>query len=183
MCHKVLKLRPLLIILAIGFFGLAVYQIIEYKQAIMPKDHVYVCDNPNHESDFDNFLLESIKDPEGHTWVPTYIIIKDNYIIGSFNGGIDVDEFVDKLAVVAAYDLKFIELPNYQITNLNNERKSLQEIFTGNDLYILELSWYGCEDCAYQDENFTDDIYKKFSTSHIFRYYIKSDFDDVAKLY
>lgn len=176
--RTLVKLRPVLLILAILCFikaGLFVYH---YNMAKLPDSHVYVCDNPNYRSDFDLW----IKDDIGVTWVPSYVIINDGYVIGAFDGAIDVDDFSDKLATALSFNLPFVEVPNIAIENINGERISAKKLF-GSGTYILEVSWVDCKDCKYQDEHFTDDIYERFSTKNIYRYYIMSEKSKVIDKY
>lgn len=144
----------------------------------MPTSHVYVCDNPSYLSEFDTWLKEKI------SWVPSYLIVKNGYIIGAFDGCIAESHFTSTLGTVLSLNLPFYELPAFQITNLNNERKYLKDIFNEpNTYYIFEIHWLTCKDCIYQDENYTQDIYEKYGTKHIYRYYLRSEFNDVLNKY
>lgn len=145
----------------------------------LSSSHVYVCDNPEHKSDFEQWMHDELE----LDWVPTYIVIKDQSIIGKFPGDIDKEEFSSKMALCVAYDMKAVALPNYEISNLDGERKNLYDIFSGNDTYILEVHWVDCEDCQHQDDNYTKAIYSKYGTSNFYRYYIKSDKEKVQEKY
>lgn len=173
------KLRPLLIIVAILCFIKVGLVIVNYNATKMPLDHVFVCDNPKHDSEFDIWIREDL----GTTWVPTYIIIQDGYVVGAFNGDIEESQFSDNLAMASSYNMQFLEIPDYEIENLAGERISVKDLFGTNGLYILELAWIDCEDCDHQDENYTDDIYAKYSTSNIYRYYIRSEKSKVLEKY
>jgi len=175
------KLRPLFLIVAvlcIAKVGIMIYQ---YNVSQMPTSHVFVCDNPNAEfrSDFDLW----IKDELGITWVPSYIVIQDGYVVGIFDGNIDVYDFTDKLSISASYNIPFSKVPDYYIENLDGERLKASDIFGNEGLYILEISWITCDDCIYQDEHYTDSIYEKFTTNHIYRYYVLSDRKKVEEYY
>lgn len=167
------KLRPLLFIVAIICFVKAGTIARNYIITQMPASHIFVCDNPNVEfrSEFDLWLKNELKIEH----VPTYVIIQDGYVIGIFDGCIDEYDFSSKLSMAASYNIQFNKIPDYKIENLNNERVSASEVFGKPGLYVLEISWIECEDCKYQDEHFTDSIYKKYTTNNIYRYYVLSD--------
>ena len=57
------------------------------------------------------------------------------------------------------------DLPEIEITNIDNQTTMANNTF-GNGLIILEISWIGCPDCEYQDENFTYDVYMKYGTTN-----------------
>lgn len=172
---------PVITILVIGILCGA-YSILKdlymTKRAEMPTSHVYVCDNPEHKSDFDNWL----KDDVGLDWVPSYVIIKDGVVIGSFKGDIDESTFSTQLATCSAYNLEVTKLPNYEITNLDGERKVVTDIFTSG-IYVLEVAWIDCPDCIHQDDNYTNTIYNKYGTSKFYRYYVRSTADPVKEKY
>lgn len=184
------KFGPLIVFCLIILIGLAGLNIYRHSRIVMPRDHVYVCDNPNHDSDFDTWLKQTIgrkyDDGEMHLWVPTYAIINDGYVIAAFEGDIAEIEFSDKLTTAYAFtsnmQLDELKLPNYEISNLKGEREKVSTLF-GEGTYILELHWIDCPDCIHQDENYTDSIYEKYTTKNIYRYYIKSDFDKVNEKY
>lgn len=184
------KFGPLIAFCLIILIGLAGLKIYRQSRTIMPRDHVYVCDNPSHDSDFDAWLKQSIgrkyDDGEMHLWVPTYAIINDGYVIAAFEGDIEEIEFSDKLTMAYAFtanmQLDELKLPDYEISNLKGERERVSTLF-GEGTYILELHWIDCPDCIHQDENYTDSIYEKYTTKNIYRYYIKSDFDKVDAKY
>lgn len=175
------KLRPLFIIFAILCFVKVGFMIYNYQVTQMPRSHVFVCDNPNakYKTEFDLWIQEELK----VTWVPSYVIIQDGYVVGTFDGGIEVGEFTDKLTMAAAFNLQFSEVPDFEIENLNGERMPASEVLGKPGLYILEVVWIDCEDCEYQDDNFTDDIYEKFTTKNIYRYYVLSDREEVSERY
>lgn len=175
-------LGPIIVFMAIillGYFGFKIYR---HTQTIMPTDHVYVCDNPEHLSDFETWIREDV----GVTWVPTYIIINNGYVIAAFEGNIEEIEFTDKFAMANAYianmQLEYLKVPDYEISNLDGERKPASEVFS-DGMYILEYHWIDCKDCEHQDENYTEGIYEKYTTSQIYRYYVRSDHDKVAEKY
>lgn len=170
----IVTLLTILVIIGVG-----VYHYMKQQRALMPLSHVYVADNPTYNSDFDNWIREDL----GIDWVPTYIIIKDNNVIGTIRGGISEKEFTNQLGTILIQQIPFKPLCDFEIGNLNNERHSLTDIMTGDSYYILELSWIDCEDCMYQDANFTDEIYLRYGTKMIYRYYIHSDFDKVLDKY
>lgn len=150
------------------------------KMSILDQSHVYVCDNPKEKSKFDLWLTDTV----GIDWVPSYIIIKNNYVIGAFNGCIEKDLFTLQFSTALALNINFVELPNYQITNLNGDRQYLTDIFNKKDtVYIVEIHLLTCKDCIYQDEHYTDDIYNEYTTTNIYRYYIKSEFNEVFDKY
>ncbi|MBQ8218447.1 MAG: hypothetical protein IJZ79_01520 [Bacilli bacterium] len=175
------KLRFLFIIVAIICFAKVGMTIYTYHISQMPTSHVFVCDNPNAEfrSDFDLW----IKDELGITWVPTYVIIQDGYVVGAFEGNIDEYDFTDKLAMAASFNIPFSPVPDYEIENLDGERLKASDVFGGPGLYVLEISWIDCEDCMYQDEHFTDKIYETYSTNNFYRYYVLSDRVKVENYY
>lgn len=176
------KLGPLIVFIAIILLGFIGFKIYRHTRTIMPKDHIYVCDNPEHLSDFETWIKEDV----GVTWVPTYLIINNGYVIAAFEGDIEEIEFTDKLTMAYAYtynmQVDYLRVPDYEISNLEGERKPASEIF-GDGLYILEYHWIDCKDCEHQDENYTDSIYEKYTTDMIYRYYVKSDHDKVAEKY
>lgn len=168
----------IIITICYGAFSIGKKYYMEYRST-MPTSHVYVCDNPKHDSDFDAWLKETVD----VNWVPTYVIIKNQTVIGSFPGDIDKEEFSTKVALCANFNAEVAKLPDLEISNINDERKSLKEIFSGDATYILEVHWFDCEDCEHQDQYFSKEIYSKYSTSNFYRYYIKSEKDDVSAKY
>lgn len=167
------------IILLLGALVFGLYKFYVYKRTTIPTSHIYVSDNPNHKSDFDKWLTEDLK----MSWVPSYVIINNKKVIGVINGGISEKELTSKIGTCLAVNYEYCNLTDLEITNLDGDRKSLNEIISNNGLYILEISWYGCEDCEYQDKHFTKDVYLTYSTNIIYRYYINSNFNDVKNLY
>lgn len=176
-----IKLRPLFIIVAILCFAKVGLMIHHYQITQMPRSHVFVCDNPSakYKTEFDLWIQNELN----VTWVPSYVIIQDGYVIGAFDGGIEVGEFTDKLTMAAAFNIQFSKVPDFEIENIDGERMPASQVLGKNGLYILEVVWIDCKDCEYQDENFTDDIYEKFTTNNIYRYYILSDRDKVSEKY
>lgn len=172
---------PVIFLLIFGILC-GVYSILKEtylkKRAEMPTSHVYVCDNPEHKSDFDNWL----KDEVGLDWVPSYVIIKDGKVVGSFNGDVDESTFSTQMATCTAYNLEVTTLPSYEITNLDGERKAVNQIFS-NGTYVLEVAWVDCPDCIHQDENYTGTIYNKYGTSKFYRYYVRSGVEPVREKY
>ena len=176
------RLRPFILVLGISLILYAGFLLAKgiwlNHRSEMKTSHVFVCDNSEHKSDFDTWLSDEL-----HVdWVPTYIILKNNIIIGSFPGDIDVNEFSDKLATVVAMNIPIAKFPSYAITNLDGERKNISTLFDDN-VNILEIHWIDCDDCKHQDENYTDEIYAKYSTDMIYRYYIRSDKNKVLEKY
>lgn len=176
------RLGPIIVFIAIillGYFGFKIYR---HTRTIMPTDHVYVCDNPEHFSDFETWVKEDV----GVKEVPTYLIINNGYVIAAFEGDIEEIEFTDKFAMANAYtanmQVDYLKVPDYEISNLDGERKPASEVF-GDGMYILEYHWIDCKDCEHQDENYTQSIYEKYTTDRIYRYYVKSDHDKVAEKY
>ena len=152
--------------------------IIMHNRTTISKSHVFICDNPSHKSDFDSWL----KDDLCLNWVPTYFVVNNGMVIGSFMGDINVNEFKEQLGTVLAFNLPVTEFPEYEIENLNGDRIPANEIFP-DCVYILEIVWYDCKDCQHQDENYTKDIYAYFGANNIYRYYINSERTDVEKYY
>ena len=173
---KIIILIILGLLIIGGYFGVKYYMKV---RVTMPKSHVFVSDNPEHKSDFDNWL----KDDLGVNWVPTYIVFKDGYIIGTFPGDISEEEFSSKVTLASMANVKLSSIPNFYISNLNNERKSLNDLFNRSGLFILEIHWIDCPDCEEQDSKYTQSIYDKYTTTRMYRYYIKSDFDKVQEKY
>lgn len=168
-----------LIILSICIYNILSNAIIcyKYKYSELPKSHVYVCDNPRHKSDFDNWLKDI-----GLDWVPSYIIIKDGKVLDIIRGGISEKTFTDNLEVTLNNNMFIDELPEYSIENLNGNRESVHDLFS-QGIYILEIHWIDCPDCIYQDTHYTAEIYNKYTTRYIYRYYINSEKSDVLNKY
>ena len=162
---------PLIIAVILGITAYVVFKKVQHEHSIMPKSHIYVCDNPKVFSDFDKWIREDLK----ITWTPTYMIVKDGYVVGAFAGAIPADKFTENLAYSVAYDIKFQQLPDLEISNLEGERKPISEILGQPGTNILEIVWVDCGDCTYQDQHYTDDVYEMYTTDRIYRYYIKSD--------
>lgn len=153
-----------------------------YKSTINPA-HVFICDSKSQKSEFDNWISKEAD----VDWVPTFIIIKNKKIIGTLfdnskDGVLDVNEFSHNLAILEKTPRMNLDLPDYKITNINNESKSLKDIVTTNDLYILEIAWIDCPDCKNQDK-YNKKIFAKYSTKNIYIYYNNSYRDDVVDKY
>lgn len=177
--YKILnKFIPMIIIVAIVCFIFVGYKIVQHIGSRMPKDHIYVCDNPKVYSDFDNWLVDDL----GCQWVPSYVIIHNGYVIGMFNGDCPLSDFDFNLSLIMSQDIAFKELPNYEIENINGHRVNVRDLFN-DGYYVLEMHWIDCPDCKHQDANYTDDVYFKYSTDRIYRYYFKSDRTTVEEKY
>ena len=162
----------LLILLVIA----GVYDLIQYNnRKTMSDSHIFVCDNPENYSDFDNWVINTV----GVDKVPSYIIIYNNNVIGVINGNIPEKTFTDELGTILATGNVICELPDYSISNIVNDTKTLKDISNQHKMVILEISWLTCKDCIEQDNNFTEAIYSKYSTEQIYRYYLKSKKDEV----
>lgn len=149
------------------------YKVKTKQRTTMPTSHVYI-----ESEEFTTWLEDNI----GLNWAPTYIIIKNNRVIGSIKGGIPEKQFTSQLGTILASDFNMADLPEIEITNIDNQTTMANNTF-GNGLIILEISWIGCPDCEYQDENFTYDVYMKYGTSVIYRYYINSSPNEVIAEY
>lgn len=159
--------------------GLCVKFILSNNSNItLPTNHIYVSDNPNHKSDFDKWLTQDLK----IDWVPSYVIINNKKVIGVINGNIPINDLDEKIQNCLAINYEYCDLTDLEISNINDERKSFNDIIPDNNFYILEISWYGCEDCEYQDAHYTNSVYSKYSTDIIYRYYINSNITDVKSL-
>ena len=84
-----------------------------------------------------------------------------------------------ELGTILATGNVICELPDYSISNIVNDTKTLKDISSQHKMIILEISWLTCKDCIEQDNNFTEAIYSKYSTEQIYRYYLKSKKDEV----
>ena len=177
------KVKYLLISLTVVLFiGLTILANYMYTSArkIMPMSHVYVCDNPAEDSEFDVWMKNEL----GLNWVPTYLIIRNDYVIGTIRGGIPESQFTSELGTILINNWQIAELPNIEISNVNGERQVLADVLPNNDsFYILEISWIDCPDCIFQDENFTEDVYLEYGTNIIYRYYIHSTQEEVLAKY
>ena len=178
---SIVKKVSIIIIISIVLVFITVlsYHLYKNSRTTMPTSHIYVSDNPNHKSDFDKWITKDLK----VSWVPSYIIINNKKVIGVINGGISEKDLTSKIGTCLALNYEYSDLTSLEITNLNGDRKPLSDIISNTGLNILEISWYGCKDCEYQDKNFTNDVYYKYSTKIIYRYYINSKVKDVEKLY
>ena len=173
------KLKFIILTIFIIASILAILFSLYIKRVDMPTSHVFVCDNPKHHSDFDNWLSYDLK----IDWVPNYIIINNSKVIGAIKGDISEKEFTYKVNNLLSFNYEYSDLPDFKINNLNSEYKTLKDIMNNSGFYILEISWLGCKDCEHQDKYYTKSIYAKYSTNSIYRYYINSEYNDVKKLY
>ena len=187
---KSLKLKILRsvipLVMVIGMISLVyglynvIAHIVNSINSTMPTSHIYVCDDPNTKNDFDNWLSDDLE----LNWVPTYLVIKNNQVLGAFPGDIPVDEFTSNLTMCILLDSPTKTLPNTSITNIDGKTNYLSNIFKNtDDIYILEIHWIDCKDCIHQDDNYTNDIYETISTKNIYRYYVKSDKNKVVEKY
>lgn len=156
------------------------FQVTSKIRKIMPTSHIFVCDNPSNDSEFDTWMKQEL----GLNWVPTYLIVKDDIVIGSIRGGVGETQFTSELGTILIQNWQLAELPDLAISNIDGQRDSLKNILPNdNNFYIIEISWVTCPDCIFQDENFTDDIYYKYGTDRIYRYYIHSTEAEVLEKY
>lgn len=175
--------KKTIIIVSIALIALitaGIYDLVKYnKRTNIADSHVFVCDNPEHYSDFDNWLINTVEVDR----VPMYIIIYENNIIGKIPGNIPEEVFTDKLGTILATGEVLYELPEYSIHNIIDESATLKDLASRHKLMILEISWLTCKDCIEQDENFTKAIYNSYSTEQIYRYYLKSNKSEVIEKY
>ena len=156
------------------------FQVTSKIRKTMPTSHIFVCDNPSNDSEFDTWMKQEL----GLNWVPTYLIVKDDIVIGSIRGGVGETQFTSELGTILIQNWQLAELPDLAISNIDGQRDSLKNILPNdNNFYIIEISWVTCPDCIFQDENFTDDIYYKYGTDRIYRYYIHSTETEVLEKY
>lgn len=153
------------------------YFIIYNKRTTMDKSHVFVSDSTTRDSEFDEWILDEVN------WVPTFLIIKNKKEIGYIRGTINEPDFTSELGTIAINPNQDRPLPNLSITNIEGKTMNLNDIFYDDEIYILELHWIDCPDCIEQDEKFTEQIYARYSTSHIYRYYMNSDKQKVIDKY
>lgn len=163
------------------FASMFVFSIIRTNiRKTMPLEHVFVCDNPSNDSEFDTWMKEEL----GLNWVPTYYIVRNDIIVGSIRGGVPEKQFTSELGTILIQNNDFGELPDLPVSSLKGQRDSLKNILPNdNNFYIIEISWITCPDCIFQDENFTEDIYYKYGTNNIYRYYIHSSQEEVLEKY
>ena len=146
----------------------------------LAQDHIYVCDNPSNDSDFDTWMKENL----GLNWVPTYLIVKDDVVIGSIRGGVGETQFTSELGTVLIQNWQLAELPDIPVSDITGNRDSFKNILPNDsNFYIIEISWVTCKDCIFQDENFTQEIYKKYGVNRFYRYYIHSTQEEVLDKY
>lgn len=156
------------------------FQVTSKIRKTIPTSHIFVCDNPSNDSEFDTWMKQEL----GLNWVPTYLIVKDDIVIGSIQGGVGETQFTSELGTILIQNWQLAELPDLAISNIDGQRDSLKNILPNdNNFYIIEISWVTCPDCIFQDENFTDDIYYKYGTDRIYRYYIHSTEAEVLEKY
>ena len=65
------------------------FQVTSKIRKTMPTSHIFVCDNPSNDSEFDTWMKQEL----GLNWVPTYLIVKDDIVIGSIRGGVGETQF------------------------------------------------------------------------------------------
>ena len=123
-----------------------------------------------------------LKEDLGIDWVPTYVIINNRQIIGAIRGGIPLEQFSSQLALLVSYNIPIKELTDLEVTDLTGNRRQFSGIF-GDGLYVLEISWAQCKDCQEQDEKFTKRIYKEYGTDIFYRYYIRTEKNEVQGNY
>lgn len=165
------KTIVILTIICVALLSALVYDLIKYNQKTrLEPSHIFVCDNANTYSAFDNWLLDVV----GVDKVPTYILIYNQKIIGLIDGNVSENHFSERVGTLLAIGEEKFDLVDYKITNLQNQNLSLKDIANNQNLIILEISWATCDDCIEQDKYFTKDIYLKYGADKFFRYYIKS---------
>lgn len=175
---KYIILLSILVVCLGLFIGISIFRNKMYRT--MPPSHIFVCDNPSNDSEFDTWMKEKI----GLNWVPTYLVIKNDVIIGSIRGGIPEKQFTSELTYILMKNWQIEELPDIPVSNVEGTRDSFKNLLPNNDnFYIIEISWVQCPDCIFQDENFTQEIYDKYSTQLFYRYYIHSTTDEVLDKY
>ena len=155
--------------------------LIRYKiRTTISKSHVYVTDNEEELTDFDNYIKEELD----ISWVPTFLIIKNKTIMGTVKGTINEELFSEDLATCLIHNYEIgTPLPEqFKITNLDGETKSLPEIITTDDLYIIEISWFDCKDCIEQ-EKYNKAIFAKYNANKFYYYYLKSNRDKVYEYF
>ena len=168
----------ILIILIIALLGALIYDLVKYNKRItMPISHVFVCDDANHYSEFDNWLLNTA----GVDKVPSYLIIYNHNVVGVIDGNVPEERFTDELGYTILNNEIVCELPDFQIKNIADQYMTLNDLSNLHSLIILEISWATCDDCIEQDKYFTKNIYNRYSTEQIYRYYIKSELLDVLR--
>lgn len=168
----------IVVVLATIVIGYVLYKNSHQPQDVLSPSHVYVCDSPEPKSEFDLWIKNDLQ----LTGVPSYVIINDGSVVGVFPGDLDEEEFSDKLMMTYTFNLPVTEVPRLEISNITGDRHFASDLFSEGK-YILEVHWIDCEDCQHQDENYTHDIYSKYSTNRIYRYYIKSEVEPVKEKY
>ena len=157
-----------------ALFVISILTIIYRQRTKIITQNIYVCDNKSEMSQFDLWIKD--KDGVDVDWVPTYIIIKNKTIIGKVRGTINEKELTNNINNLIVQPTDNISLNDtYKITNLNNESNTLNEIIPDNDLYLLEILWIDCPDCIEQEETYENQIVRKYTSKHIYKYYMKTD--------
>lgn len=145
----------------------------------LPKSHIFVDDNVEEDSEFDKW----IKNEVGVDWVPSYVVIQDKKVIGVFNGDLDEPHFTNQLGTVLVLPQISIDVTDTPIESLDGNKYNLLETLYNpekpQNCYILEVVWDKCPDCEHQDKHYTNSIYAKYSTDRIYRYYIKTNKEDI----
>lgn len=153
------------------------YLFIRHKKMTLHKSNIFVCDNSKEYSQFDDWIMEDL----GVDWVPTFLVFRDGKYVGMIRGTINVYDFKSELGTALIYS-KNTEVPDYYITNIKNETKSVKELVAGKDLCFIEVSWLDCPDCVDQ-EKLNPEIYAKYDAANFYIYYIKSTMEDVSNHY
>lgn len=170
---KVINILCILFFIALMVQGILLFR--HWRLAKLDKSKVYVSDTADNSSEFDLWIKNTL---DIH-WVPTYIIIRNGYVVGYFAGDIPLSEFSDKISDILEHNKPIFELPDILITNLNGETKSAKDIFNREGETIIELVWQSCKDCEDQDKFYTKDIYWAYTTENFFRYYINTPKNEV----
>lgn len=185
MKKKILILLSLILIISLGS---GIYYYFKYiKFYHLDKERVFVCDNKDKYSKFDDWLKKDLE----IDWVPTFVIIYDNTILDQFASR-DVKELDDKIGsdLIAYNSYKEMNnndesynknISNEKITNLNGKSISFSSLVKDGGLYILEVHKAGCPDCEEYDKIDARNVRKKYG-GQLYRYYIKSSLKDVKKI-
>lgn len=158
-----------LVILTIAFTA---YNIIRHKRMTLSTSHIYVGEK-NNDSEFDKWITDEVK----VDWVPTFLVIKDNKILGFIRGPRNSREFKSDLGTVLINNIG-IDVADLPITNLDGETKSFADIVANNDLTFVEIARIDCLDCEEQLK-FNPQIYLRYNSSNFYIYYIHSDKQEV----
>lgn len=140
------------------------------------------------KSDFDKWLIDTV----GINWIPTYVVITDDKVIGYIRvqDKFDADMFWDELGTIEInYNITqgeyAFDLTDIPITSLTGETKTLKELQdSSKKLMILEVHLYDCPDCEFHDLADVYNIYKTYSGRiDFYRYYYGSNRDNVYNYY